>query len=63
MVGMYEIQVGGDLIMNVDGRAVESRDALTRALNRHRPGDTMDLTVFRGGRTVKLRVKLGEGSV
>jgi S1-C subfamily serine protease len=63
VVGMYEIQVGGDLIMNVDGRAVESRDALTQALNRHRPGDTMDLTVFRNGHTVKLKVKLSEGPV
>ncbi len=61
-IGMYQIEVGGDLIMNVDGRAVESRDALTRALSRHRPGDSMDLTVFRVGRTVKLSVKLGEGS-
>jgi putative serine protease PepD len=61
-IGMYQIEVGGDLIMNVDGRAVESRDALTRALSRHRPGDSMDLTVFRAGRTVKLSVKLGEGS-
>jgi len=62
VVGMYQIEIGGDLIMNVDGRAVESRDALTRALGRHRPGDTMDLTVFRGGRTVKVSVRLGEGS-
>jgi putative serine protease PepD len=62
VVGMYEVPVGGDLIMNVDNRAVESRDALTRALNRHRPGETLDLTVFRGGRAVKVQVKLGEGS-
>jgi len=62
VVGMYQIEVGGDLIMNVDGRAVESRDALTRALSRHRPGDSIDLTVFRNGRTVKLSVKLGEGA-
>jgi putative serine protease PepD len=62
VVGMYQIEVGGDLIMNVDGRAVESRDALTRALSRHRPGDMMELTVFRGGRSVKVSVKLGEGA-
>jgi putative serine protease PepD len=62
VVGMYQIEVGGDLILNVDGRAVESRDALTRALSRHRPGETMDLTVFRNGRTVKVSVRLGEGS-
>jgi S1-C subfamily serine protease len=62
VIGMYQIEAGGDLIMNVDGAAVESRDALTRALSRHRPGDTMDMTVFRGGRTVKVQVKLGEGA-
>ena len=62
VIGMYQIEAGGDLIMNVDGRAVESRDALTRALSRHRPGESMDLTVFRNGRTVKLSVKLGEGA-
>jgi putative serine protease PepD len=61
-IGMYQIEAGGDLIMNVDGRAVESRDALTRALSHHRPGDAMDITVFRNGRTVKVSVKLGEGA-
>ncbi|MGE5648069.1 MAG: S1C family serine protease [Acidobacteriota bacterium] len=61
VIGNYEIPVGGDLIMNIDGRAVESRDALSRAMNRKRPGDMMELTVFRGGRTQKVRVKLGEG--
>jgi S1-C subfamily serine protease len=62
VIGNYEIPVGGDLIMNIDGRAVEGRDALSREMNRKRPGDTMELTVFRGGRTVKVRAKLGEGS-
>ena len=62
VIGNYEIPVGGDLIMNIDGRAVESRDALSRAMNRKRPGETMELTVFRGSRTVKVKVKLGEGS-
>ena len=41
VIGNYEIPVGGDLIMNIDGRAVESRDALSRAMNRKRPGETM----------------------
>ncbi|HVX68036.1 MAG TPA: PDZ domain-containing protein, partial [Bryobacteraceae bacterium] len=62
VIGNYEIPVGGDLIMNIDGRAVESRNALSRIMNRKRPGEFMELTVFRGGRTVKIRVKLGEGS-
>jgi S1-C subfamily serine protease len=58
---MYEIPVGGDLIMSIDGRAVEGRDALSRALNHKRPGDAMDLTIFRNGRTSKVHVRLGEG--
>jgi S1-C subfamily serine protease len=62
VIGNYEIPVGGDLIMNIDGRAVEGRDSLSRTMNRKRPGDVMELTVFRGGRTVKMRVKLGEGA-
>ncbi len=62
VIGNYEIPVGGDLIMNIDGRAVESRDALSRAMNRKRPGEVMELTVFRNGRTLKVKVKLGEGS-
>ncbi len=62
IIGNYEIPVGGDLIMAIDGRAVEGREALTRAMSQKRPGDTMELTVFRGGRTFKMRVKLGEGS-
>jgi S1-C subfamily serine protease len=62
IVGDYEIPAGGDLIMNIDGQAVDSREALTRAMSRKRPGDTMELTLFRGGRKMKVRVKLGEGS-
>ncbi len=62
VIGNYEIPVGGDLIMNIDGRAVESRNALSRAMNRKRPGEIMELTVFRGGRTMKIKVKLGEGT-
>ncbi len=62
VVGNYEVPVGGDLIMNIDGRAVESRDALNRAMNHKRPGEMMDLTVFRNGRTVKVKAKLAEGA-
>jgi S1-C subfamily serine protease len=61
VIGNSEVPVGGDLIMNIDGHAVESRDALTRAMSHKRPGDIMELTVFRNGRTAKVKVKLGEG--
>jgi S1-C subfamily serine protease len=41
---------------------VNSRNSLTTAMNRKRPGDSMELTISRAGRTLKLKVKLGEGS-
>jgi S1-C subfamily serine protease len=62
IVGNYEIPVGGDFIMALDGRAVESRADLTTAMNRKRPGEKMEVTVYRNGRTMKLHVTLGEGS-
>jgi S1-C subfamily serine protease len=62
VVGNYEIAVGGDLILAIDGQAVAGRDSLTSAMNRKRPGDSMELTIFRAGRTLKLKAKLAEGS-
>ena len=59
IVGNYPLGIGGDLIIAIDGEPVTSSDALKRALNRKRGGDVMELTVFRTGRTMKVKVKLG----
>src|SRR6266849_6648127 len=58
--GMQRITVGGDLIVAVDGQKVASPFDLNILLNRKRPGDTVTLTVFRGGKKVEVPVKLGE---
>jgi S1-C subfamily serine protease len=47
--------------MNIDGRAVTRSDAISRAISQKRAGDNLELTVYRGGRLVKLNVRLGEG--
>jgi S1-C subfamily serine protease len=44
----------------VDGSPVRREDAISRALAHKRAGDMLDLTVFRNGKTVNLKVKLGE---
>jgi putative serine protease PepD len=62
VIGNQEVPVGGDLIMAIDGQAVESHDALPRAMARKRVGDTMNLTVFRNGRETTVKVILGEGT-
>ena len=59
VIGNYEVGVGGDLIMAIDGKPCERRDAVTEALQKKRAGDVMELTLFRGGRTTKLSVTLG----
>ncbi|MEN6534394.1 MAG: PDZ domain-containing protein, partial [Bryobacteraceae bacterium] len=61
VVGNYEIPVGGDLIMAVDGRAVDGNSALQRAISNKRVGDALVLSVYRDGRTIKVKVVLGEG--
>ena len=60
IAGNYQIGIGGDLIIAVDGNPVESNDALQRVLNRKRVGDTLDLTVYRNGRTQRVHVKVEE---
>jgi len=59
IVGNYPLGIGGDLIIAIDGTPVTAADALQRALNRKHGGDVMELTVFRGGRTLKVKIKLG----
>jgi len=59
-IGNEQLAIGGDLIMAIDGRPVDRQDAIPRALARKRPGDKVELTVFRSGRSVRVPVTLGE---
>jgi S1-C subfamily serine protease len=59
-IGNAQIVVGGDLIMSIDGMPIDRDDAISRALARKRSGDTLELTIFRGGRTVNVKVRLAE---
>ena len=60
VVGNYQLGVGGDLIMEVEGQPVEGNDSLVRVMNRKHGGDVLSLTVYRGGRKEKVQVRLGE---
>ena len=53
----YQIGVGGDLIVAADGQPMTSNDALQRVLSRKRGGDTLTLTVYRGGRKLDVAIK------
>jgi S1-C subfamily serine protease len=60
IVGNYRIPVGGDLITAIDGKPVEAEDAVIRSLSRKHAGEIMTLTIYRGGRSMELKVTLGE---
>jgi S1-C subfamily serine protease len=60
--GMQRITIGGDVIVTVDGQKVASPMDLNIILNRKRPGDTITLSVYRGGKKLDIPVKLAERS-
>ncbi|HEY1241506.1 MAG TPA: trypsin-like peptidase domain-containing protein [Bryobacteraceae bacterium] len=60
LAGNYPLGVGGDLIVGIEGQPVEGSDQLARVLNRKRAGETLNLTVYRNGRNVRVPVTLGQ---
>jgi S1-C subfamily serine protease len=58
--GMRRIAIGGDVIVAVDGQKVGTQFDLNVILNRKRPGDTVNVAVYRGGKKMDIPVKLGE---
>jgi putative serine protease PepD len=49
----------GDVVTAIEGKTVDSSDALVAAVDSHKPGDQITLTVKRGGDTSQIKVKLG----
>ena len=56
----YRLGIGGDLITAVDGQTIVDKESLKRLMNRKHGGDMLELTMYRNGRSEKVRVKLGE---
>jgi S1-C subfamily serine protease len=54
-----DITLGGDLIVAIAGKAVHGADDVSRIVTELRPGQTVEFTVVRGGRTVSVDVTLG----
>lgn len=53
----------GDVIVELGGQAIHTVDDLFSTLRRHKPGDTVKLTVLRGGQRKQLEVTLSGRSV
>jgi len=60
--GMRKIHIGGDVIVALDGQKVASSLDVNVVLNRKRPGDTVKVSLYRGGKKMDIPVKLGENT-
>jgi S1-C subfamily serine protease len=52
--------IGGDIAVEIDGEPVSGMDDLIAAVDSHRPGEEMTVTVLRGDDTREVTVTLGE---
>jgi len=57
-VGNGLLEIGGDFITHVDGKPVEREDDVSRAATRKHAGESVELTIIRGGRSIKVNVIL-----
>jgi S1-C subfamily serine protease len=60
--GNTPVMLGGDLIVAMDGQEIAEPQDLTAAMNSHRAGDEVTLTVFRGRKRMDVKVKLNDAT-
>ena len=61
LVGGMRVPVGGDVIVGIDNRSIETTEELTSYLvTQASPGDTVTLTIVRDGERQQVEVTLGE---
>ena len=59
-IGGQTVPIGGDIITKVDGKQISGMDEVISAVNEHKPGDDLTLTVWRDGQQRDVTVKLGD---
>ncbi|HEV2992526.1 MAG TPA: trypsin-like peptidase domain-containing protein [Candidatus Angelobacter sp.] len=59
-IGNTPILLGGDLIVALDGQPVQDSQDLSHIMQKHRAGDTVTVTIYRGKKKMDVRVTLGE---
>ncbi len=59
-LGNMPIMIGGDLLIAIDGEKLESQQDLAQVMNKHRAGDTIKVTLYRGKKKMDVNVVLGE---
>ncbi|MBM3804403.1 MAG: trypsin-like serine protease [Acidimicrobiia bacterium] len=62
LVGNSLMILGGDIIFEADGQSISSMAELDRVIDKKRPGDVVNLKIYRQGKEMNLRVPLIERS-
>jgi len=58
IIGRYEVAIGGDLLVTINGRRAEDANSIPRALRGKRVGDTVEIELIRGGKQIKVQAVL-----
>ncbi len=58
--GNTPVMLGGDLIVALDGQEIANPQDLSAAMNAHRAGDAVTVTIFRGRRKMDVKVTLSD---
>ncbi len=61
--GNTQVMLGGDFIVALDGEPITSQQDLSNALNEHRAGQTVVLTIYRGQQRMDIKVTLSNAKV
>jgi S1-C subfamily serine protease len=59
-LGNTPILRGGDLMIAVDGQAIQDAQELSHVMQKHRAGDSITVTIYRGKKRMDVKVVLGE---
>ena len=59
-LGSTPIMIGGDLIVAINNEPIGDQQDLANAMNKHRAGDRVFVTIYRGRRKMNVPVVLGE---
>ena len=54
--------IGGDLIVAINGDPIGDQQDLANSMNKHRAGDTVTVTIYRGRRKMNVPVQSGRGA-
>jgi S1-C subfamily serine protease len=60
--GNTPVMLGGDLIVAMDGQEIAEPQDLAAAMNSHRAGDVVTITVFRGRKRIDVKVTLSDAT-